>query len=263
MLLTIQIVNYNSREYLFSCLDSLRENISPKIKTQIVVVNNDRESLGEKLKNFDVELLERGENIGFGKAHNLGAKIARGEYLFLLNPDTKVFPGTIRSLLDLFSADAKIGIATPLLLGESGLPEEEHFGPKKTPLSTIFSKLSSKRERYFQKEPFEADWVSGAAMMIRKDLFNRLGGFYERYFMYFEDVDLCTRARKKEWKVMVDPRAKVFHKSGQSFSDNRTKKKYYYRSQEYYIRKNFGSFWLWVVKVLRFPFYFWNVYCSR
>ena len=57
MLLTIQIVNYNSREYLFSCLDSLRENISPKIKTQIVVVNNDRESLGEKLKNFDVELL--------------------------------------------------------------------------------------------------------------------------------------------------------------------------------------------------------------
>jgi len=263
MSLTIQIVNYNSRDNLIVCLQSTREHVRDGADFQVIVVNNDKGSLGGFLNDFDIDLIEKNENVGFGKAHNLGLERAKGEYVLLLNPDTKLFPGAIAKLIDVFSADERIGIAGPLHISEEGVSKEEHFGFQKTPLSTIGGKLFGKQSLLSRKSVFETDWVSGGAMMIRKKLFRELGGFDEKYFMYFEDVDLCLRAKKKGWKVVVQPEAKVFHKSGQSFTDNRQKKKYYYDSQGYYLQKNFGLIWSWVARALRLPFYFWNVYFKK
>lgn len=262
MFLTIQIVNYNSRDNLRACLQSIRENVSNPENLQIIVINNDEEKVGSFLDEFNVELIEKSENIGFGKAHNLASEKAKGEYILFLNPDMKLFPETVERMLDAFSADEKTGIVGPIHVREEDISEEEHFGSQKTPLSTIGAKISP-RKKIGLEDIFEADWVSGGAMMIKKDLFSELGGFDENYFMYFEDVDLCLQAKKKGWKAVVHPKARVFHQSGQSFSDNRKKKKYYYDSQGYYIKKNFGLFWVWFVKILRFPFYIRNVYCKR
>lgn len=262
MLLTIQIVNYNSRDNLRTCLQSIQENVSNCENIQIIVINNDEKKLENIPDKLRIELIEKNENIGFGKAHNLGFRIAKGEYILILNPDTKIFPLTIEKLLDAFSVDEKIGIIGPAFMGEKGISEEEYFGLRKTPLSMIWMKILC-RKKLESENIFETDWVSGGAMMIKKDLFSELGGFDENYFMYFEDVDLCLRAQKKGWKIAVHPKAKIFHKSGQSFSDSRKKKKYYYDSQIYYIKKNFGLFWAWIVKILRIPFYVQNVYYKK
>lgn len=261
MLLTIQIVNYNSRDNLRVCLQSIRENVSNPENLQIIVINNDEEKMGSFLDEFDVELIEKSENIGFGKAHNLGARKARGKYILFLNPDTRILPNSIAQLVDVFDSDEKIGVAGPLLVGESGDVEEEHYGFRKTPFSLVGSKLFRNRGKFAKL--MEVDWISGGAMMIRKDLFSELGGFDEKFFMYFEDVDLCLQAKKRGYRVVVDPKARIFHKGGQSFSDERLKKKYYYASQDYYIRKNFGSWQAGMVKILRLPFYVKNVYFSK
>jgi len=263
MLLTIQIVNFNSRDNLKICLRSIRENTTDFGSLQVVIINNDKEKLGNFLDGFEVEIVEKNENIGFGKAHNLGSEIASGEYIFFLNPDAKLFPGTVEKMLEIFSSDEKIGIVGSVHVGENGISGEEHFGDRKTPLSIIGKKIFRAKGQLRKNNFFETAWVSGGAMMVKKDLFRELGGFDENYFMYFEDVDLCLRAKKKGWKTAVHPEAKIFHRSGQSFSDNRKKKEYYYDSQSYYIKKNFGPFWSGAVKILRLPFYIQNMYCKR
>ncbi len=263
MFLTVQIVNFNSRNNLRECLQSIKDNFSDWENLQIIVINNDKEKMGNFLNDFGAELIEKNENIGFGKAHNLALTKAQGDYILFLNPDTKVFPGAFENLLDTFSLDEKIGIAGPIYIGQKNTSEEEHYGPEKTPLSTIGRKISRRKNEPKPSDIFETDWVSGGAMMIRKNLFLELGGFDENYFLYFEDVDLCLQARKKGWKVVIHSKAKIFHKSGQSFSDNRVKKKHYYQSQSHYIKKNFGSFWAVVLKVLQLPFYIRNVYCRK
>lgn len=260
MFLTIQIVNYNSRNNLKTCLHSIWENIQDLENFQVVIVNNDQEELENFLDGFNVEIIEKKENVGFGKAHNLGFRKARGEYVFFLNPDTKIFPKTIEKILEVFSADEKIGIVGPIHVEEEKISDEEHFGARKTPFSTIGTKIFREKEKSGAQKYFETEWVSGGAMMIRKNLFSDLGGFDENYFMYFEDVDLCLQAKNRGWKIAVQPEAKIFHKSGQSFSGNWKKKKYYYNSQSYYIEKNFGSLWAWFIKAVRFPFYVKNVW---
>ena len=186
--------------------------------------------------------------------------ISKGKYILFLNPDTKLFPGTVEKIMEVFSADEKIGIVGPIHVEDGRISDEEHFGFRKTPLSTIRTKIFREKEKSDRQKYFETDWVSGGAMMIRRSLFSELGGFDENYFMYFEDVDLCLQAKKRGWKIAVCPEAKIFHKSGQSFSGKRKKKKYYYNSQSYYIKKNFGSPWGWIVKAARFPFYIKNVW---
>lgn len=263
MILTIQIVNYNSRENLKACLHSIEKNFSGGDNLQVIVVNNDKKKLDALTSSLNPELMEKNQNVGFGKAHNLGSQKARGEYILFLNPDTLLFPNAVERMLGAFSADEKTGIVGPLHAREEGSPQEECFGKRKTPLSIIGAKFCGGGKLSLSDSAFESDWVSGGAMMIKKDLFLRLGGFDEKYFMYFEDVDLCLRARKEGWKVLFQPKAKIFHKSGQSFSDNRQKKKYYYNSQAYYIRKNFGLIWEWAVKILRLPFFIRNVYFEK
>jgi len=259
MLLTVQIVNYNSRENLARCLDSIQKNVPPGVETQIIIVNNESEKLsGETLCSSRAEIVEAGENLGFGRAHNLGTKSARGEYILFLNPDTEVLSGSLEKMLGIFAADEKIGIVGPALVSESGKAAEEHFGFRKTPFSLVKTKLFGPGREVFQ--PVQADWLSGAAMMVRKKLFRELGGFDENYFMYFEDVDLCLRAIKRGHQVIMNPEAKILHESGQSFSDNRQKKKYYYSSQDYYLRKHFGPWQAGAAKLLRLPYYLKNVY---
>src|SRR4030042_7121256 len=112
MLRTIQIVNYNSRGNLADCLKSIQDNVMGQPQLQIIVVNNENKDLaGDQILPEGIEVVEAKENLGFGRAHNLGAKIARGEYILFLNPDAKVFSNSIPHLLDVFKDDKRIGIA--------------------------------------------------------------------------------------------------------------------------------------------------------
>lgn len=269
MNLSIQIVNFRSRQYLEDCLFSIEKNLPADIKTEIIIINNDKDSLGDifsgRKGGFAGRTIEIGKNIGFGKAHNTGFRESRGEHILFLNPDTKALPGALEKLLGAFAKDEKIGIAGPLLVDSSGEIQADCFGAGRTPFSTIGGKIFSPK-KYFPEaggESFEVDWVSGGAMMVRRDIFEKAGGFDGNFFMYFEDVDFCLRAKKAGCAVVIVPAARIFHESGKSFESEREKKKHYYASQDYYLRKHFGLIRAWLVKILRLPYYVKNVYLGR
>lgn len=267
MKLTIQIVNYNSREIIKDCLDSLKENLKNIHESDVVIINNDLDNLSEMIRDtrlpFRVKVIEVNENIGFGRAHNLGCCEKRGEFLLFLNPDTKVPEGALEKMLCAMEADKGVGIVGPVLVDHKGCAAEESYGFKKTPFSTIKNKLFTSEHGTEKKDIFEVDWVSGGAMLIRRNLFDELGGFDDNYFMYFEDVDLCLQAKKKGYKILVHPSSRIFHRSGQSFRGDQNKKKYYYTSQEYYFLKNFGIAKTTLMKLLRLPFYIRNVVYNK
>jgi GT2 family glycosyltransferase len=268
MKLTIQIVNFRSRHYLKECLFSIAKNLPVGAEVEIIIVNNDENSLdgiADEAKGGPVvQIAEINKNVGFGSAHNAGLERSQGEYILFLNPDTKIHPGSLKKMLEAFTEDEKVGIVGPLLVDSTGKIDPDCFGPRRTLLSTIRGKIFSQKERSpdFNNEIFETDWVSGGAMLVRRSVFEAVGGFDENYFMYFEDVDLCLRVKKQGLKIAVNPKARVFHESGKSFSNEREKKKHYYASQDYYIRKHFGRTAAGLVKLLRLPYYVKNVYFS-
>lgn len=270
MKITIQIVNFRSRKYLSDCIFSVRENLPSGVKAEILVINNDSvplEKVSYDINDVAVSFLENGKNIGFGRAHNFGSKKALGEYILFLNPDTRILPGALREMLEIFAADEKLGIVGPMLLDSANKIQSECFGARKTPLSTIGEKIFSRRKDdsspEIHEKLFEVDWVSGGALMARRDVFEKAGKFDENYFMYFEDVDLCLQVKKLGYKVAVNPAAKIFHEGGKSFESEREKKRLYYASQDYYLQKNFGMAAAGLVKLVRLPYYVRNVYLGR
>jgi GT2 family glycosyltransferase len=266
MKLTIQIVNFRSRHYLERCLFSISENLPTETEAEVLVINNEKESFGETLDSWKgrlhFQIIELGENVGFGKAHNEGFKRSKGKYVLFLNPDTQVAPGALQAMQDLFEKDTNVGLASPFLVDAMGNIQPDGFGSCKTPLSTIKRKIFGNKEPQMKAadDIFYTDWVSGGAMLVRRDVFEQLGGFDEKYFMYFEDVDLCLRAKKNGMKIAVNPKARVFHESGKSFESEREKKKYYYASQDRYFRKHFGGASSAIVKLFRLPYYIKNVW---
>jgi GT2 family glycosyltransferase len=269
MKLSIQIVNFRSRHYLRRCLFSIGENLPAILRTEVIIVNNDEKPLDRDIADigggFSVQIVEIGKNVGFGRAQNAGFQQSRGEYILFLNPDTKILPGALQALLNIFEKNEQIGIAGALLVDSTGKIQSDCFGSRHTPLSTVKRKISkrSKRQEIARGEIFETDWVSGGAMLVRRDVFEETGGFDEKYFVYFEDADLCLRVKKKGLKIAVIPSALVFHESGKSFASVREKKKHYYASQDYYTKKHFGSAAAGFVRLLRLPYYIKNVYLSR
>lgn len=264
MKLTIQIVNFRSRHYLQECLFSISENLPAGAEMEILVVNNDEKPLEEIAREWkdklNLGIRELGENVGFGRAHNAGFGRSRGEYILLLNPDTKILPGALQRMLAVFDKDQRIGIVGPLFVDAAGEIQLNCFGTQRTPFSTIGKKIFGRGKPSAGEDIFETDWVSGAAMMIRRNVFEKTSGFDEGYFMYFEDVDLCLRAKKLGYKVAVNPKVRIFHESGKSFASEAEKKKRYYASQDYYMRKHFGRTAAGLVRLLRLPYYVGNVY---
>ncbi|MFA5926100.1 MAG: glycosyltransferase family 2 protein [Parcubacteria group bacterium] len=269
MKLSIQIVNYNSRECLRECIASLLPFISRNSgNVEIIVINNDADPIGDFLNHLDLgsevfRVLEINKNIGFGKAHNKGIPASSGSFVMFLNPDTRIEGGSLDKMLAVFETDQKIAVIGPLLFNRENKVQKDCYGFKKTPFSIISSKLKKNNWLPENIKFFEVDWVSGGAMMIRRDALSAIGGFDENYFMYFEDIDLCLRAVNQGWKVVVNPEARIFHESGKSFASEKEKKKHYYASQNYYLHKNYGQASALLAKLLRFPYYLKNVYLKK
>ncbi len=248
-MLSIIIVNYKSLARLKVCLRSISEKMAG-LEHEVLIVNNDAEPIQETFPASNLKLIEVNRNIGFGSACNIGAREAKGEYLCFLNPDTKILSSNFKKLLEKFETDQYLGIISPDLLTENGVSQRWGFGGDPNFWQVIKNNLLP--EKNFSRDlPFETDWVSGAALFIRKDLFEKLAGFDENFFMYFEDIDLCKRARKLSSKISVFPEFKIMHFGGESFENKKTQKDYYYESQNLYFLKHFGKFSLFLLRFFR------------
>jgi len=254
--LSIIIVNYNVSEQVLSCLKSIYDS-KPKINFEIIVVDNSvKDNISKKLKNkySRVKYLKTDRNLGYGAGNNLGVSHAKGEYIFILNPDTKIISGKIDSLVDFANKIKKAGAIAPILLNKNNIPYKLQGMSVLTPKRAIFSlsflvKLFPRNRinmEYFQiprnrNKTIEREVVPGTAFIIKKSLFEKVGRFDENFFLYFEEYDLCKRLIDKGYKNYIIPEVNISHEWGASTKLINNKDNYFMKSRYLYFSKHFGK----------------------
>jgi hypothetical protein len=227
MLLSICIVNWNTREDLRRCLESLPAGAGALDLEVFVVDNASGDGSPEMVeREFPQErLIRNASNTGFAHANNQAIRQSRGDYVLLLNSDTVVGPGALAALVAGMEADPGSGIGGPKLLNADGSLQ---YSCRRFPTFTagifrnnIFGQRNRKVRDYLMTDFDHAsiarvDWVSGAALCIRRAALEQIGLLDERYFMYCEDVDWCYTAGLAGWKVMYFPDAVITHIIGRS-----------------------------------------------
>src|SRR3954470_6361001 len=207
-------VNYASWPHLLRCLDSLCKTGYGDF--EVVVVDNDQ--VGAPEISHPVRLIRNKENVGFARACNQGILASKGEYVVFINPDTLVDGGFFESLDEFLEESPKAGVVGPKIMdGEGNLQlsarKEVSFVSGLLGRTSLLTRLFPKSplvRRLFPAAkkltgPTEVDWVSGACMVARRRALEEIGSMDERFFMYFEDVDLCRRARRAGWLVYYLP----------------------------------------------------------
>lgn len=232
MKLSIIIVSWNVREDLVRCLRSIEEN-RPFAEFKIIVIDNaSSDGTVDSIKQDfpEVTVIANKENRGFAAANNQGIKKARGQYLFFLNPDTIVHPLSLDVLMNFMDGNSDAGACGPKLLNDDGTtqPSVRRFPTFRGVLyrHTVFRFLGIFRSEYkkwlmkdfnYDRE-MDVDEVTGAALMVRRSVIDRIGGMDESFFMYYEEVDLCYRIKQSGWRTVFVPDAVVTHLGGRSAS---------------------------------------------
>jgi len=233
--LAILIASYNTRRVLEDCLESLHRH-PPAATHQIVVIDNASsdgrvEAVQARWPGVHVITLPR--NVGFGSANNHGFRASHSTNVLVLNSDTLATPGAIDALLKALDELPGAAVVGPRLVNASGEPEIS-YGRMMGPLSELRQKAlsglgSADRIRRMTSSVHEADWVSGACLLVRRTVAEAAGLFDERYFMYCEDVDFCAAVRAGGGRVYFTPAAEVIHLGGRSAAP--TTQEAYRRSQ--------------------------------
>lgn len=254
-LFSVIFVNYQSADILRRALRSLPE----MWQLEIIVVNNDRseeKKLEALRREIDFFLISSGENIGFGAGANLGALHARGEYIFFLNPDAFWQWGTFSEASRFFRLHPKVAVVGVKIIDFSGFPEKWSVGMPMSFFELVKNNIGLPSSRHIleSKKPIGVGWVSGAAMFVRKSAFEKIGGFDERFFLYFEDADLCYRIRKECGSVVFYPDIAIHHDGGGSCSSVSLQKAEFYRSQRLYFEKHRSKDEQWSLSALRLLF---------
>ncbi len=252
--ISIVYVYYNTLGEIAFSIRSI-ENAIDKLFYEIIIVNNNSpKPLPSFIKrDGSIKIIENIENYGYGKAVNQAAKIAKGEFLLVLNPDTICREGAIKLMVQRIKEDKQIGVLGPQQVDKRGRILHSIGSMPKLPdalfaLSFInklwpnnpYSKRYWAREVNRNKEQ-ETETVGGAAMMFRKDVFDSVGGFDERFFMYFEEADICLRVRRLGYKVLYYPQAKIIHLVGKSTSDKKWIRKTFEDSRYKFFKKYYGT----------------------
>lgn len=226
---SILIVNWRSKDYLRRCLQTVRTTAQDHVGQIVVVDGGSFDGCGEMLAaEFpEVEFVQSPDNVGFGRSNNLGFAKVNQPLLLLLNPDTELKPGALARMVAVLENHPDAGIVSPRLLNTDGSLQKSSVMAFLTPLNQALrsdllmkvwpkSRLWGAGEAYFTIEPVAVEAVSGACMLMRSELFRRLGGFRPDYFMYAEDMDLCLRVHRLGLANYHVPAAEVVHHGGGS-----------------------------------------------
>ena len=228
---SVIIVNYNSWDDIKICLESLHDTV--KSNDEVIVVENcsPSDDFSKIEKGFPwVRLIRSEENLGYGGGNNLGAREAMGEYLAFLNPDTTVEAGWLDALVSALESDDKVGLATSKILLMSDKNQINTCGNDMHISGlTLCRGMGKSKDIYKKSEHVSA--ISGAAFIVRKDLYSALGGFDESFFMYMEDADLSLRTSLAGWKCVTVPDSIVYHDYVLTFGP----KKVFYQERNRYL----------------------------
>lgn len=221
--LSIVILNYNTKDLTLQCIKSIQDNYKKQLESgefEIIIVDNNSTddsvfSIKKKVLSIEnIKFLENKENVGFSRGNNIGAKEARGKYLLFLNSDTEVLDNGLLGMIDFLEKNERIGILGAKLknIDGSNQPSCGKFYNLVNIALMLFGGGRLGLLRFSPKKIQNVDWVSGAALMIRSDLFKILCGFDEKLFMYMEDMELCYRVIEKKYIICFYPGLEILHK---------------------------------------------------
>ncbi len=234
ILVTAVVVNWNTRELLRQCIDSLQA-AAASVNMQIVVVDNDSSDGSADMVAAEfprVDLVRNPQNVGFGRGCNRGFEVARGRYLLLLNPDARLDqPHTLTRWVSVMEQDARIAASGAYVVDGDGRHRLGDAGFRPTLRSMLglywfLARFSAERfPPYFlharDGASVDVDWVSGAGMLVRRSCVEEAGGFDERVFLYGEDVEFCCRMRDHGYRIVHLPDIRVTHIEGSSTRQRR------------------------------------------
>ncbi len=245
-MLSIVIVSRNTSSLLADCLRSIPAGAEAQSHEIIVVDNASSDGSAEMVAREypRVQLIRNSVNVGYARANNQGIRLSQGRYLLLLNSDTIVPAGALSALGQFMDDHPDAAACGPRLARTDGLTQPFAFGNDPTLaylLARGWNRLIFRRSLHdwetHNVQP--VDWVSGAALIARHDAIDQVGGFDERFFMYFEDNDLCLRLRRAGWQVIYNPAVTITHLGGASLKPSVSRTWYYDASLRYFYSKHY------------------------
>jgi GT2 family glycosyltransferase len=279
---TVTIVNYNTVGKLRDCLASIRETTTGMAAETIVVDNGSTDGSVEMVRTEfpEVRLVATGENLGFGRAHNRAMAMGTGRYFIVLNPDTVIEPGTFRRLVAFMDATPDAGACGPTIKDATGaLAHSGHYDfslvsmtanafnlravlPSDAVLRRRFGRWL--RHVHSAYHPHDAvrvvDWIDGACLVVRHEVYTRIGGFDENIFLNAEDWEWCYRIRLDGWRIYHVPDVALRHLMHQS------KEQVYvpsfvahYRAMMYVFRKHYSYASYLLLRVILFSGFLWRL----
>lgn|SRR5574341_279874 len=264
--LSIVIVSYNVRALLLECLDSImhspvrlkaragsRQVDAPSV--EVIVI--DSASTDETPKSIRgkykwVTLIEPGENVGFPRGNNLGIEASTGRYVFVLNPDTRIIGDALAQVLAFMDAHPDVGVLGPQLLNEDNTVQSSRrrFPTLLTAFleSTWLEPIAPRAvlDHYYARDipdtlTADVDWVTGAALVVRRDVIEQVGGMDEGFFMYSEELDWQYRIKQAGWRIVYFPDAQVVHYGGKSSEQVIALRHIHFQTSKIrYFRKHWG-----------------------
>jgi GT2 family glycosyltransferase len=258
--ISIVIVNYNVKDYLYQCLLSIRK-ASENLKIQTIVVdNNSTDNSVESLEPLfeEVKFISLSENLGFSKANNVGFKESKGKYILILNPDTLLQDDTLQTMKIYMDENPDIGISGCKVLNADGsfqlacrrgFPTPWASFTKLFGLQTLFpkSKLFARYNQTFRDidETYDIDALIGAFMFAKAETIEKLNGFDETFFMYGEDLDLCFRAKEAGFRISYYHKTSIIHFKGESTKRSSINEiKHFYNAMEIFAKKHYSKSYL-------------------
>lgn len=271
--LAVVIINYRRPGLVIDCLKSIAGELDPERDVVVVVENGSDDGSAAKLERDIVErgwedwvlLVLSGKNGGFSAGNNLGIQSVDAEAYLLLNSDTIMRPGAIATLLDTLERYPDVGIVSPRLEWPDETPQTSVFRYP-TPASELIHSactgpVTTALKRYevarpISDVPIDFEWTSFACVLVRRAVFYDIGFLDTDYFMYYEDVDYCRRAREAGWRTLHWPEARVVHLRGgtspvKALTASRKRRPYYYyAARSRYFAKHYGRKGLCFANVL-------------
>lgn len=227
---SIIAVDYNGLELTCALIESIRRNVS--LDYEIIVVDNaskenDARTISSRFP--EVKTLRLESNLGFAGGNNLGLQLAEGRYVFFLNNDTEFEDDSLKYLVERLDSDPTIGVVCPKIRFFFGERLIQFAGY--TPLSPITLRNSlvgynCKDDGSFDKA-CDSPYAHGAAMMVRREVIDTVGPMYEKFFLYYEELDWSVRIRKAGWRIVYEPRCCVFHKESATTGQDSPLKTHY------------------------------------
>ena len=242
--LTIVIVNWNTSELLFQCLNSIYST-STRFSFEVIVVDNgSRDDSVSMLENKfpAVILIKNAQNFGFAHANNQGLSIARGRYFLLLNSDTIVLPNVFDMLVQTADEHPELGAVGPEILNLDGTVQESWAS-----FPSLLSELLGRNFRVRQPVAdvpcaYDVDWIMGACMLVRTQTVADVGMLDDDYFFYAEEMDWCFRIKKHNWKIWYITNAQIYHLGGgSSHRSSLPQLCLLYKGKLLYFRKHHGK----------------------